>query len=105
MYIVETMTFLLFFLVKNSSESSATSPKSCEPGVISYINPYLCAFLLQIIRVANFVGSQSQTCTITGPSVVTEHLSAAHLTLAEVFGHSAAHLGEGRSHYFSEVSL
>jgi hypothetical protein len=61
-------------------------------------------FLLKIIGVA-MPSSQSQTCTISRPSVVTEHLSAAHLTFAEVFGHSAAHLGERGSHYFSEVSL
>ena len=49
--------------------------------------------------------SKSQSRAVSRPSVVAQHLSAAHLALAEVLRHSAADLREGGSHDLSEVSL
>lgn len=48
---------------------------------------------------------QSQTRTITGPAIQSEHFAPAQLLLTEVFDHAAAHLGEGGAHDFSEISL
>jgi hypothetical protein len=70
---------------------------------------YLCAFLLLVIVILFFLlpkpSSKSQSCTVSRPSVVAQHLSAAHLAFAKVLGNSAADLREGGSHDFSEVSL
>jgi hypothetical protein len=63
----------------------------------------MCIFVFVGDRFCKLLKSQS--CTVSRPSVVTQHLSAAHLAFAEVLGHSAADLGEGGSHDFSEVSL
>jgi hypothetical protein len=71
-------------------------------SVISYTQVHTYVhFCLKIVSSS----SKCQACTVSRPSVVTEHLSAAHLTLPEVLRHSAADLREGGSHDLSEVSL